>query len=119
MTAVLVALAGGLGAAIRLVVDGSVRAALVSRVPQRVGIGLVIVNVTGSFALGVLTAATDPGTVRTVLGVGLLGGYTTFSSASLDSARLALSGRGGAAVLHATGTATACVAAAALGALVV
>ncbi len=118
MTVLLMTLAGGLGAALRLVVDGSVRSALAAWVPQRVGVGLVLVNVTGSFALGALTAATAPGDVRTIVGVGLLGGYTTFSSASLDSARLALAGRGGAAVLHASGTAAACLAAAVLGAWV-
>ena len=115
MTALLVALAGGAGAALRFLVESVVTARTSGRFPW----GVVLVNVTGSFAIGLVVAQLEPGTALTVVTTGFLGGYTTFSSASLDSARLALSGRGGAAVLHATGTATACVAAAVLGALVV
>ena len=38
------------------------------------------INVAGSFALGVLVAATAPGTLRDAVGVGFLGGFTTFST---------------------------------------
>jgi CrcB protein len=106
-----VAAGGGAGAALRLLVDAWVTA----RTRPGVGWGIVAVNVTGSFAIGVATGALADGTLRTVLVTGVLGGYTTFSTASLDSARLALRGRGAAAVAHAVGTAVACVAAAWLG----
>ena len=55
--------------------------------------GTFIVNVTGSFLLGLLAALAlerpEPsGQLRGLLGVGLLGGYTTFSTLSLESVRL-------------------------------
>jgi CrcB protein len=109
-----VALGGAVGATLRLLVDTWVGA----RTRPGRGWGIVVVNVTGSFAIGVVVGAVPTGDARTVLATGLLGGYTTFSTASLDSARLALRGRGGAAVLHAAGTAAACVLAAWLGTLV-
>lgn len=112
MSGLLVALgvsaAGGLGAVLRLLVDTWVSARTTPRLPW----GIVVVNVTGSFAIGLTVGALEPGGLRTVLATGFLGGYTTFSTASLDSARLALRGRGGAAVLHAVGLACACAAAA-------
>ncbi len=110
MTTLLIAMGGGLGAALRFVVDGVVTARVGARIPW----GVVLVNLTGSFAIGVAASTLD-GTTAAVVSTGVLGGYTTFSTASLDSARLALRGRGGAAVAHAAGTALACVAAAWLG----
>lgn len=47
-----------------------------------------LINVTGAFALGVLTTAyASPAqlSVRLLLGVGFLGGYTTFSTLSYES----------------------------------
>lgn len=107
MTTLLIALGGGLGAALRFVVDGAVS----SRVGARFPWGIVLVNVTGSFAIG-LAAGSLTGTAAEVVTTGLLGGYTTFSTASLDSARLALRGHGGRAVAHGVGTAVVCVVAA-------
>lgn len=78
------ALAGGIGAGLRYVVDVLV----VGGRPGRLPLGTLVVNVTGSFALGVLTGL-GAGFVGTdlawVLGVGLLGGYTTFSTVSAES----------------------------------
>jgi CrcB protein len=42
--------------------------------------GTLVVNLTGSFVLGVLTALPDGGAARIVLGVGFCGAYTTFSA---------------------------------------
>lgn len=58
-----VALAGGLGAIVRVSVART-----------------LVVNVSGAFALGVLVGAGVDGEARFVLAVGLLGGYTTFST---------------------------------------
>jgi CrcB protein len=54
----------------------------------------LIINVTGCLAIGVLTAALDKGALlspalRMALLVGLLGGYTTFSSFALETLKLA------------------------------
>ena len=84
MIGLLVALAGGLGAVVRFLVDAAVGGRA-----RRFGmpLGTVVVNVTGSFLLGLLTGwwathTADPG-VRLVLGTGFLGGYTTISTASV------------------------------------
>jgi CrcB protein len=59
--------------------------------------GTLFVNVTGSFALGVFLAyALHRGDisadVRATVAIGLLGGYTTFSTLSYDTIRLLESG---------------------------
>ena len=45
--------------------------------------------------------ATAPSQLYAVAGTGFLGGYSTFSTACLEAARLLLDGRGGAALMHA------------------
>lgn len=111
----LVALAGGLGAASRFLLD-----TLVARHNRwSTPLGTVAVNVTACFLLGLLTGwgATHPGygDAAAVLGVGFLGGYSTFSTASVEEARLLLAGRGAVALAHALGMLVVCLAAAAAG----
>jgi fluoride exporter len=84
-----IALAGGVGAIARYVIDSSLRA----RWPVDFPIGTIAINVSGSLVLGILTglviahgASTD---LRTIAGVGFCGGYTTFSAASVETVRLA------------------------------
>lgn len=101
MTGIMFALAsvaGGLGAGLRYAVDVGVSRAWGRRFPW----GIAIVNVTGSFALGVLTAALPDALF--VVGAGLLGGYTTFSTAMLDALVLWRDGRRPASVAHLLGT---------------
>jgi CrcB protein len=68
--------------------------------------GTLLVNVAGSFAIGVLAAllAADGRTLgadaRAFLIVGVLGGFTTFSSFSLETFELARGGALGAAALN-------------------
>ena len=108
------ALAGGLGAVARLVLDGAVR--------QRVHgypLGTVLVNLTGSLLLGLIAglaagAVLSP-SVQLVAGSGFLGGYTTFSTASVETVRLVRDHRWGAALLHGLGMLVGSVALAALG----
>ncbi|KZM79784.1 CrcB family protein [Cellulosimicrobium sp. I38E] len=111
----LVALAGGLGAASRFLLD-----TLVARHNRwSTPLGTVAVNVTACFLLGLLTGwgATHPGygDAAAVLGVGFLGGYSTFSTASVEGACLLLAGRGAVALAHALGMLVVCLAAAAAG----
>lgn len=114
---VVLALAGGLGAAARFVVD----AAVTRRTRTRVPVGTVVVNATACLLLGALTgwALAHPGhdALRAVLAVGFLGGYSTFSTASVEGARLLLDGRGVAAVVHAGGMLLVCLAATVAGLL--
>jgi CrcB protein len=84
-----VAAAGGLGAAARFGLDGALR----SRFQGALPVGTALINLSGSFVLGLLTglaaAAVLPDAVQVVAGTGFLGGYTTFSAASVETVRLA------------------------------
>jgi CrcB protein len=76
-----------------------------------------LINISGCLLIGILmviiTDLTSPHRlVRPFLGVGMLGGYTTFSTAMLDVQQLALAGHGGAALGYMLATVTAAVAAA-------
>lgn len=98
---VLVALAGGLGAAARFVVDGEVRRRWSTDFPW----ATLTINVTGSFLLGVAAGLSvfhgSPDDLRLVVGVGFCGGYTTFSTATLETLRLAQQGQPTRAVANA------------------
>lgn len=104
MTALLVCLLGGLGAAARFVVDGAVRQRWATAFPA----GTVVVNVTGSLLAGLLSGAALAGalggTASAAAVTGFCGGYTTFSTAMADTVRLVRDGRTLRAVLNAAGT---------------
>jgi len=107
--------AGGLGAATRFFVDGVVRARIRSSFP----VGVMTINVSGSFLLGLLTGLALSHLVSSewllVLGTGFLGGYTTFSTASFETVRLLQTGRYRAALTNGFGMLVACVGLATLG----
>jgi CrcB protein len=89
----LVAAGGAAGSVLRF---GAGRLAIHFLGPGTV-MGTFVVNVTGSFALGFfLTFALErtdiPAEVRAMVAIGLLGGYTTFSTLSYDTIRLLESG---------------------------
>lgn len=115
MTLFLLAIAGGVGAGLRFIVDGLVR----SRFHTALPLGTILVNITGSLLLGGLTGLIaghyTSSVVGLVIGTGLLGGYTTFSTASLETVRLVQAGRPGQAFVNALGTMVLCVVAAAAG----
>jgi CrcB protein len=104
-------IAGGAGASLRLIVDGVVRSLAGGRLPW----GTLLINVSGSFALGALLGAEPSAPVATVVGTGLLGGFTTFSTASFETAVLVLERRRLAGLAYAAGTLVTAVAAAATG----
>jgi CrcB protein len=84
----LLCVAGGLGAVARFVLDTVVRARVGGAFPW----ATLLINLTGSLLLGVLTGLVlfrgAPDQLRLVLGTGLCGGYTTFSTASFETVRL-------------------------------
>lgn len=94
---VVVALAGGVGAAVRFALDSAIRVATEGR---RMGgalpWGTLVINLSGSLLLGLLVGAVGAGVLggewQWALGTGFLGGYTTFSTASFETVRL-LQGR--------------------------
>ena len=126
-------LAGGLGAAARFALDGAITSALARRKSERapkavhapkaegpaLPVGTVVVNLSGSFLLGVLVglvaAGALPPAVQLTAGVGFLGGYTTFSTASFQTVQLLREGRIGASALIGLGQLLAGVALAAAG----
>ena len=95
-----VALGGAIGAIGRYAVGVAT-----TRLVQGFPLGAVIVNVLGSFAMGLLVEAlalrfsVSP-ELRALLAVGLLGSFTTFSTFSLDVVTLVERGRIGAAALY-------------------
>lgn len=113
--ALAVALAGGLGAAARFVVDGAVRARTAHVLP----LATVLVNVSGSLVIGLLDGAAlwhDLGPIWLVVAAtGFCGGYTTFSTAMIETVRLMQSDEWRWAVVNALGTLVLCVAAASAG----
>lgn len=93
-TLIFVALGGAFGAVARYLVGLAVTFPL----------GTLTVNVTGSFAIGVvwvMLVDKTPG-VLPFLMTGVLGGFTTFSTFSLDTLRLMQDGRLGVAGLYVT-----------------
>lgn len=91
------------------------RAESARRWNQHAGIpaGTLAVNVTGSFCLGLLTQLGSP--AITVVGVGALGAYTTFSSFARDTVALAEDGNARQVAAYVAATCILGIAAAALG----
>ena len=118
VTVLLLCLAGGIGAAARLVLDGLIRSRRRSTYP----VATTVINLTGSLLLGLLTGLATgqflPHAWQLIAGTGLLGGYTTFSTASFETVRLLEDRRYLAAVLNGFGTLIAGTGLAALGLIV-
>jgi CrcB protein len=87
-----VAFFGACGAVARFRVDGAVSA----RLPSDFPLGTLVVNLTGSFAVGVLVGAAVSHRVAFLLGTGFMGGYTTFSTWMVETERLGEDGELGA-----------------------
>ena len=113
-------IAGGLGAASRFALDGAVTTAFARRAKARLTSttgdqkkspplpwGTIIVNLSGSLVLGLITGFVTAGIwapeVQLVVGVGFLGGYTTFSTASFQTVQLLREGWTGAGLLAGVG----------------
>ena len=88
MTAIAVAICGGLGALARYGLEGYIAPRQRSPFP----LSTLIVNVTGSAALGLLVglvfARTLDGSVLPWAATGFLGGYTTYSTFTYETLRL-------------------------------
>ncbi|RMG52297.1 MAG: fluoride efflux transporter CrcB [Acidobacteria bacterium] len=89
---------GGLGALLRYIVSGATYKALGSTFPW----GTLMVNLVGSFLIGLLWALSErvimPPHLRTFLFIGVLGAFTTFSTYSLETAHLLREGEFGLAL---------------------
>jgi CrcB protein len=97
-----VALAGAVGTSARYGLD-----LLFSRDAHHIPWVTFAINVSGSFALGMLVASLDVHphpAVRPALTIGLLGAYTTFSTLSLETYRLLDRGHVALAAAYALGS---------------
>ena len=86
-----VAVGGAIGTVLRYALSGLIAVRFGETFPW----GTLIVNVTGSFVIGFFAALTGPdsrflvgGTARQFVMVGICGGYTTFSSFSIQTLNL-------------------------------
>jgi CrcB protein len=111
----LIAVAGGLGAVCRFVLDGVIKGRAGGSMPW----GTVTINLSGSFLLGLVVGLTGslvlPEPVHLVAGTGFLGGYTTFSTASLETVRLLQERRWGPGLANGLGVLIGAMLAAGLG----
>jgi CrcB protein len=85
-----VAFLGGLGALARFGLTLLVADRLYPHLP----LGTMAVNVSGSFLLGLLVGSSLGGDGRLLLGAGLIGSYTTFSTWMLETQRVGEAGKG-------------------------
>jgi CrcB protein len=113
--ALLVAVAGGVGAVLRALIIHHVGLRRADPLP----VGTLVVNASGSFFLGILTGLALyhglGGHSLAVAGVGLCGGYTTWSTASWETIHLHQTGHRLEAVVYTVGSLVLCLAAAAAG----
>jgi fluoride exporter len=116
MSVLMIGVAGGLGSVLRYGMTLALGRALGTGFPY----GTLGVNVIGSFLLGVIAEAFSGATLagvdaRLVLGVGLMGGFTTYSSFNLETLRLLDSGDPAKALLYLGSTVITCLGAGAFG----
>ncbi|GAB3441878.1 fluoride efflux transporter CrcB [Actinophytocola sediminis] len=88
MTALLVFLGGMVGAPLRYLVDRWVQ----SRHDSRLPLGTLTVNIVGCLVLGALTGAAVADPVLALVGTGLCGALTTYSTFGYETVRLAETG---------------------------
>lgn len=106
MPLILIGLGGFAGAIARYLVDGFVAERVTGAFPW----GTLVVNVSGSFLLGLLFALTVdrailPAEIRGPVLIGFIGAYTTFSTYMLESWQLMGSGAFGLALVNIVGSA--------------
>ena len=115
MLALVVALAAGVGAVTRYLIDQTIEHKTSGTFPA----GTLVVNLSGSLLLGLVVGLGLhhglPGTPSVVIGTGFAGGYTTFSTWAWESVALHEDGEVGQAVVNALGSFVAGLLAAAAG----
>ncbi len=68
-----------------------------------------LVNIIGSFVMGLLVSGCEQGTWMLMAAVGVCGGFTTFSTFSVQSVNLLQEGKCGQAALYVFGTLLVCL----------
>jgi len=115
MVAFVIFLGAGLGGVGRYVVSMWIQTANGTDFPW----GTLVINVTGSALLtvvyGLLDGTAAPSEWRAFLGIGVVGGYTTFSTFSFEAVRLLQDGEWERALAYVVGSVLLSLAGAALG----
>lgn len=113
-----VALGGALGSVARYALGNAMTVAVGAAFPW----GTLLINVLGSFTISFFGALTTAGSrlplpfeARVFVTVGICGGFTTFSSFSLQTVDLARNGQPGRAAFYVAISAVLCITACALG----
>lgn len=75
---------GGVGAVLRFAIDGSVSRRVLGALPH----GTLVVNLSGALLLGFLDGLAPSRDAALLLGTGVLGAYTTFSTWMFETQRL-------------------------------
>lgn len=108
----LVSVAGGVGALARFAADGWLQRYAKTSLPA----GTLTINLIGSLLLGFLHGYEPAGTIwLALLGTGFCGGFTTFSTASVESVRLLHTAGIRQSISYAGATLVGCVALAGVG----
>ena len=113
-----IAIGGALGSVARYACSSLIAGAFGQTFP----LGTLVINVVGSFVIGAFASLTGPdgrllvpGDVRQFVMVGLCGGYTTFSSFSLQTLTLLQDGEPARAALNVVASVALCLVAVWLG----
>jgi CrcB protein len=113
----LIALGGALGALARYGIATTAHGLWSASWP----LGTLLVNASGSLGIGVVFVLLERAALhpdwRSILMVGFLGAFTTFSTYSLESVELWMQGQAAQAIVYAIGSMLICIAAAAAGIL--
>ena len=112
----------GLGSALGGMARHGVSTWMAGRFPGAFPWGTLVVNVLGSFLIGLIASLPESrwpgaagGLMRQFLTIGFLGGFTTFSAFSLQAVSLAQHGRAPVSLLYVLLSVMLCLAGAALG----
>lgn len=85
---ILIAVGGGIGACLRFIIDGLITRHVRSGFPW----GILVINVVGSLILGLFTGLAGSSILDVhwlvILGGGVIGGFTTFSTAMVDTVKM-------------------------------
>ncbi|HEY0526470.1 MAG TPA: fluoride efflux transporter CrcB [Stellaceae bacterium] len=122
MNAVAAYLYVGLGSALGGMARYGVGLAVAERFGESFPWGTLLINVTGSFVIGLVGTVTAPfglrpasAEMRLFAMAGLCGGFTTFSAFSIQTLQMLREGEAWRAVAYAVSSVLACIAGAALG----
>jgi len=107
---ILICFGGAVGTGARYLLGGFVARVAGPDFPY----GTLLINVLGSFLIGVvqqvgLSTLMIPDTLRLVLAIGVMGGFTTYSSFSYETVKLVETGSWGAAGAYVVFTTTLCL----------